>query len=285
MKEIEEFLNFDQILKISIIPFFTFLFIILLYFLIWKRTKSTHSIMSRIWVIFNGKNKTNDIEINQILDSRSALMQFRFTTGIPIRLRTQINPLISWGYKNCEDLDDIARCGVLFDLEKPGLKKIKKNRKVIWSLTLLSLLSVVIYLMMYSILIATTNKAIVKIKFSDNLVLLGDDSANKITIFDLKSYSSLNKERCLNKEIERQSTELTNDEIGLLCESILKRNNSNLIKNNVNLQRIIFIPFSLLLAFFSIIIYNILSNIANSISMEKRLKERSITLNEPDYSI
>lgn len=285
MKEIEEFLSFDQILKIGIVPAFTFLLIIFIFFLIWKRTKSTHSIMSRIWIIFNGKNKTDDTEINNILDTRSALMQFRFTTGIPIRLRTQIKPLILWADKNGEDLDDIARCGYLFDLEKPGLKEIKKSKKILGSLILSLILSIVIYSMMFSVILASTDKALVKITLSENWILLGDDTAKKITIFNLESYSILNKEKCLDEKIERQSTKLTNGDIELLCESILKKNNSATIKNTVNLQRIIFIPFSIFLLIFSIVIYNMLLNIANSVAMNKRLKERLIITNSPDYSI
>ena len=213
-------------------------------------------------------------------------MQFRFTTGIPIRLRTQIEPLILWGHKNEEDLDDIARCGYLFDLEKPGLRDIKESNKIRWSIILLVFLSITVYATMFSILMATTNKALLKIIASENWVLLGDDTAKRISLFNLDSYATLDKENCSAGKLEKYTmTKLQKEDVILLCDSIINKTGSKIIKSSVELQRFVFIPVSLFLFSIAIMLYGFLLNIANSKSMAERLKKRMIQSNSPDYSI
>lgn len=286
MKDFQDFLNIEQILKIQTLPLLTILFIIFIFILIWKRTKSTHSIMSKIWRIFNGKNLSSDSEINKILDTRTALMQFRFTTGIPIRLRTQIEPLILWGKKNEEDLDDIARCGHFFDLEKPELRKIPKSTRIVGGVFTLFILCICTYVTMFSIFMASTDRALLKIIASDNLVLLGKDSAKKISFFGAESFTSLSKKNCSTSIDElTKSTKLTKDDIVLICNSINKETELEIVENSVKLQKIVFTPVSLFLCILMASLYGLLSNIASSKSMEDRLKKRDSLTNSPDFSI
>lgn len=89
---------------------------------IWNRTRSTHSLMSRLWQIFHGKRDCKDAATAAFLDSQAALMQFRFMTGVHARTTSQSHALIEWAKRNNEDMGDIAACGRYFDLEKISLK-------------------------------------------------------------------------------------------------------------------------------------------------------------------
>lgn len=286
MKEFHDFLNIEQILKIQTLPLLTILLIAFISILVWKRTKSTHSIMSRLWRIFNGKNSSNDSEINEILDTRTALMQFRFTTGIPIRLRTQIKSLILWGKQNEEDLDDIARCGHFFDLEKPELRKIPKSTRMVSGFFTLLFLCICAYVTIFSIFMASTDRALLKIIASDNLVLLGKDSAKRISFFSTDTFANLSKKNCSTSTDKlEKSTKLTKNDIILICNSINNETELELIENSVKLQKIAFTPVSLFLCLLIASLYRLLSNMASSKKMEDRLKKRELLNNSPDFSI
>ncbi|MGX9785662.1 DUF6216 family protein [Janthinobacterium lividum] len=286
MKDFHDFLNIEQIFKIQTLPLLTILLIAFISILVWKRTKSTHPIMSRLWRIFNGKNSSSDSEINEILDTRTALMQFRFTTGIPIRLRTQIKSLILWGKQNEEDLDDIARCGHFFDLEKPELRKIPKSTRIVSGFFTLLILCICTYVTIFSIFMASTDRALLKIIASDNLVLLGKDSAKKISFFNTDSFFSLSKKNCSTSidELEKL-TKLTKNDIILICKSINNETELEIIENSVTLQKIVFTPVSLFLCLLIASLYRLLSNMASSKKMEDRLKKRELLTNSPDFSI
>lgn len=286
MKDFHDFLNIEQILKIQTLPLLTILLIAFISILVWKRTKSTHSIMSRLWRIFNGKNSSNDSEINEILDTRTALMQFRFTTGIPIRLRTQIKSLILWGKQNEEDLDDIARCGYFFDLEKPELRKIPKSTRIVSGFFTLLILCICTYVTIFSIFMASTDRALLKIIASDNLVLLGKDSAKRISFFSTDSFANLSKKNCsISTDKLEKSTKLTKNDIILICNSINNETELEIIENSVKLQKIVFTPVSLFLCLLIASLYRLLSNMASSKKMEDRLKKRELLTNSPDFSI
>lgn len=90
---------------------------------IWNRTRSTYSLMSRLWQLFHGKRDCNDKTIAAFLDGQSALMQFRFTTGVFARTTNQSHALIAWSDRNNEDMGAIAACGSYFDLEKVALRE------------------------------------------------------------------------------------------------------------------------------------------------------------------
>lgn len=88
----------------------------------WYRTASTHTIMARIWQLFNGKTECGDPVIKQFLDEQFAFMQWRFTTGVPARTRLHAIEVINWTRANNEDVGAVAGCGNYFDLEKVTLR-------------------------------------------------------------------------------------------------------------------------------------------------------------------
>ncbi|WP_402719706.1 DUF6216 family protein [Janthinobacterium rivuli] len=273
MENKDDFLNIGQVLDVgTITPFL--LFICSLFFLVYIRTKSTHSIMSRFWRIFNGNVVYDDVEINKILDSRSALMQFRFTTGIPIRLRKQIGPLIRWTNKNSEDLGDVGKCGHLFDLEIPKLRKLDKKMMAIYIFILPLAFSAFFFTLIPTTYFSVTKRALLKITASENWILLGNDSARRIIFFSSESYTTLDKESCISPDEKTEhSTKLEKKDIELICNSINKGNDEKFIKDSLYTQRIFFAPLSILLLCAITLCCKWAFNFSNWNSMRSRLKK------------
>lgn len=55
-------------------------------------------------------------------------MQFRAVTGVRCRTLEDTRRLIAWTIENNEEIGDVARCGLYFDLGKPGLKQATPKR-------------------------------------------------------------------------------------------------------------------------------------------------------------
>lgn len=94
--------------------------------LIWMRTRSSHVLMTRLWRLFNGKAECSEPIVNEFLNRQSAVLQFRFMTGLPARTIQQVESLCGWAKENNEDVGDVVACGRYFDLEKPGLKPVNE---------------------------------------------------------------------------------------------------------------------------------------------------------------
>ncbi|QJD90243.1 hypothetical protein HH213_09130 [Duganella dendranthematis] len=98
--------------------------------IIWWRTRSGHTIFTRIWAFFASSRSTTSLKsIKQFHEKRAALLHFRFTTGLSVRTHHQMDRVVCWTEEKDEDVGDIARCGGFFDLERlelrEGVAKIK----------------------------------------------------------------------------------------------------------------------------------------------------------------
>lgn len=243
---------------------------------VWLRTKSTHTLMSRLWRFSHGKAECTDIEIKKILDNRSALMQFRFTTGIPIRLHSQIQPLIQWANKNHEDIEDIAKCGIFFDLEKPDLKRKTKIEKAFTFLFLPTLCFALFILLTFSTATALTDKALVRIKDSGNWILINKETAKRIDLFYLITYAPIKKEDCdnIDKKGEERFSITTND-MNIICTTTKENNKKDIdfINQTVKEQRIFFPVFAIFFLIFTLITIKLILKFLKSLAMEDRLRK------------
>ncbi len=87
------------------------------------RSRSSHLVLSRLWRLVQGKPQRTDPIVARWLDQRDALVQFRVMAGAPVRTLKNAHRLIEWAEAHNEDVADIARCDVNFDLEAIALKK------------------------------------------------------------------------------------------------------------------------------------------------------------------
>lgn len=285
----ESFTNFISTIEFKNYTgiFYSLMLFLFLFGLVWLRTKSTHTLMSRLWRISHGKSECTDTEIKGILDNRSALMQFRFTTGIPIRLQSQIQPLIQWANKNREDIDDISRCGIFFDLEKPGLKKKTNIEKALIFLSLPLLCFFLFIMSTFSAATALTDKALVKIKESGNWILINKETAKRVEYFYLIIYDPIKKDDCDNlTDMEKGNISLTQNDIELICKTIKENNEKDIdfINRTVKDQRMFFPIFSLFFLIPTMITAKLILKFLRSLTMEDRLRKLT-TIPIEDYSI
>ncbi|SFY33459.1 hypothetical protein SAMN03097694_0300 [Janthinobacterium lividum] len=283
----ESFTNFIGTIELkNYAGIFYFLIIFLFLFgLVWLRTKSTHTLMSRLWRISHGKSECTDTEIKKILDNRSALMQFRFTTGIPIRLQSQIQPLIQWANKNREDIDDISRCGIFFDLEKPGLKERTIIEKALTILFLPALCFSLFIMLTFSTATALTDKALIKIKESENWILINNETAKRVEYFYLVTHDVVKKNDCENFD-DKKNISLTKNDVKLICKVIKEKNEEDIdfIAQTVKEQKIFFPVFSIFFLIPTVLTAMLILKFLRSLTMEGRLR-KLVTRPTEDFSI
>lgn len=118
---------------------------------IWSRTRSFHTILSRLWAIFSDRKECDDPKIDAFLKSRSALMQFRFMTGIKAPTQSHAHNIIDYANRHRVDTDLIRACGSYFDLSIPALKDEKHIPKD-WHLFLQRLICIVLAIMAFAML-------------------------------------------------------------------------------------------------------------------------------------
>jgi hypothetical protein len=91
------------------------------------RSGSPHILLSRLWLIFFGKQQYEDAVIQDYLKHRGALMQFRILTGVKSRTRLQAHALIKWCEDNDEEIGAVRRSRSYFD----GIElKLKPEREL-----------------------------------------------------------------------------------------------------------------------------------------------------------
>lgn len=105
------------------LPVLSLVAMAILAFYVWNRTQSSYSLLARLWHLFHGRKDCKNKEIAEFLDEQFALMQFRFTTGIPARTQKQATAVIDWARKHNEDVGAVAACGPYFDFENIKLKE------------------------------------------------------------------------------------------------------------------------------------------------------------------
>jgi hypothetical protein len=181
---------------------------------VWRRTRSFHPIMSRLWGLFSDRKECDDPTIDSFLKDRSALMQFRFTTGIRAATSDEAHAVIDFAKKRRIDLDRIAACGEYFDISVPALKNEKHLPKK-WGLIFLVTSCIICGVAAFIFLCGSvTDQMIVRMKGSGTWFALDTDRAKP-----LFGSAGLNFKQCTSEysQIAHQ-TGFTPDEVDILCK-------------------------------------------------------------------
>ena len=179
----------------------------------WRRTRSFHPLMSRLWGLFSDRKECDDPKIDSFLKDRSALMQFRFTTGIRAATSDEAHAVIDYAKKNRIDSDRIAACGEYFDVTVPALKDEKDLPKK-WWLVLLVLSCVVCTVAALTFFVGSlSDKMIVRMKDSGTWFAL--DAYRAKPLF---GSTALNFDQCTSDHTQMaHQTGFTAAEINILC--------------------------------------------------------------------
>ena len=198
---------------------------------IWNRTRSTHSLMSRLWQLFHGKRDCKDATTATFLDGQSALMQFRFTTGVRARTAGQAHALIEWAKRNNEDMGDIAACGGFFDLEKVGLKDdLPRNHHHILKFAFTMALLLALFALCLAMLMP---KAIVSLKASGASFVMSTNHAKPLWQGD-----GFSKDQCRDVE-QFETTGFTSTDAKLICKMFDDPGITKFINDAIFVQRLL----------------------------------------------
>jgi hypothetical protein len=236
---------------------------------IWRRTQSTYSLMARLWQLFHGKKECEEGPVRDFLEQQSALMQFRFTTGVPARTLKQTHALIEWAEKNNEDMGDVAACGSYFDLERVQLKEEDQLAKR-WLLILLFAAAVTLAIVSVASLIGTTyDKAILQMKQSRVFFTLSVEYAKPIS-----SDVGLSREQC-TAEGTVISSGFSQADASIVCKLFKEKSLVPYVIKTVRDQQIVFAFTAITFAWYFWGTFIWLMQGAKSREMFKRLQKPS----------
>lgn len=143
------------------------------------RTKSVAPLHPMLMKLFRVKASEDSIVIRGFINNLSALMIFRFSTGLHPSTKRNADELIQWAEKKNLSLIDIENCGEYFD---PNAKKIlaenfpaeyKKYLRIIGGLFLILLSSGLLVL-------AASPNAIIKFNGSNTWFEINENSATEL---------------------------------------------------------------------------------------------------------
>lgn len=110
-------LNFTPLLeefRTTVAPVGGLVLLMALAWVVW-RSGSIHIVRYRVWRLLHGRSDIADAEIKRFIEERSALMAFRFFSGIKSRTLSNAHSLIRWSKDNNEDVREIRMAGGYFD--------------------------------------------------------------------------------------------------------------------------------------------------------------------------
>lgn len=250
------------------LPTMSLIAMTILAFYVWNRTQSSYSLLARLWQLFHGSKDCKNKEIAEFLDEQFALMQFRFTTGIPARTRRHAIAVIDWARRNNEDVGAVASCGPYFDFENIKLKEEKELPRK-WHLTCRFLLVLfLLFVAMSSFSGAFFDRAILQLKSSGTYFTLSVNDAKPIGYepgFNLKQCASgkLPSDNVFNKK-----------DVDVICELLKDKNLDSYLTQTIKQQKIVFSIATFPFAWIFWIVFSWLMQGVRAWDMLKRLDKK-----------
>lgn len=214
------------------LPAFAIVVIGIVGFMVWKRTRSTHSLMARLWLLFHGKKECKDPIVREFFDEQAALMEFRFTTGVQVRTRRQAHEVIKWTRAHNEDIGDVAGCGSYFDLERTTLKEEDELPSKLMLIGRAGLAIAIALIVALFTLGVFSDSAGLRMKKSGTFFSLSTEYAKP-----LWSGSGLSKVQCMNDQV-LPNNGFTNEDAKTLCEILKNKSIDLYLEKTVKQQRI-----------------------------------------------
>lgn len=247
------------------LPILSVVAMAMLAFYVWNRTQSSYSLLDRLWQLLHGNKDCKDREISDFLDEQFALMQFRFTTGIPARTRKHATAVIDWARKHNEDVGAVAACGQYFDFEKIKLKE-KDALPKRWHLFCRFLVTLILLFVTFAFLSgAFTDRALLQLKSSDVYFTLSLNDAKPI------GYGAgLTLKQCASGEVLTASG-FEKKDAEIICSFFKDGSLDSYLKKVVNVQRIVFSVGSFFVAWVFWIVLSWLLQGVRAVNMSNRV--------------
>lgn len=203
--------------------------------------------MARLWSIFAEKKDCSNTHVADILSTQSAIMQFRFVTGIRARTVTQIQSLNDWAKRHGEDIGVIPGCGEHFDIDIPDLKPDSELPRKVTIYANLLLVIFLIACLLFLVAAANYDKAVVKMNGSEVWFALDETSASPFQ--GSKKGFFISQCPTVAKNLGSNSG-FTKAEVENICASFVDKSAQASIKSTIDSQKEIAVPFAISVGIF-----------------------------------
>lgn len=239
----------------GVISFIVIVFLIFHY--INLKTNSSYNFVGRIWNIFIGSKKFNDVSIQKFHDDVQDVDQFNFRYNTKAKTKSEIAAFKKWISDNNYNIREISRIGSYFDIEKLEVKK--TNRFATFGLFLLLVIAIPLNVLFYTP--ALSFGAITTLPDSNKFFIMSTDRA-----MSLGANFSIHKDDCDFKKISKPQllhlSELNDNELSNICESF----NDEAFKRVITSLKHIELAFSFLGCALSLFLFVIFRTIAKRIN-------------------
>ncbi|AXA91561.1 DUF6216 family protein [Massilia sp. YMA4] len=199
---------------------------------IWRRTGSSHILLTRLWRFFHGKADCKVPAIGDFLDEQTAIHQFRFTTGIHIRNVQQARRLASLFRADTEMLNRIAAAGPHFDLDAMQLRPQDRLPRLFgmvcaslgYALAVWSLVAVLVAL--------TVDRAFLRITATGTWLTLDTNYAKPMS--DSKGFRL---DACKPASLPPDTGGFSSEDAAAICQAFGAPENAPFIRTSIQVQR------------------------------------------------
>ncbi|WEF35345.1 DUF6216 family protein [Pseudoduganella chitinolytica] len=243
--------------------------LVLTAFVIWRRTRSSHILLTRLWRLFHGKSDCKVPAIGDFLDEQTAIHQFRFTTGIQIRNVQQARRLATLFRDDSAMLNKIAAAGPHFDLDAMQLRP-REQLPRLFGMACASLAYALAAWSLVAVLVAlTVDRAFLRITATGTWLTLDTNYAKPMS-----ERMGFRLDACKPASLPPDTGGFSPEEAAAICRAFGAPDNAPFIRTSIQEQRWMLGVLLVLLAYLIAELHRWLAYAKGARALKRRLDTR-----------
>ncbi len=248
--------------------------------IVWWRTGSSITILSRLWRLLHGKSSAAVPAISDYLGAQAEVARLCFETGAKLRTSQQAERLIAWSIRHDESLRDAAACGPYFDFEVPCLKDRSSQPRPMTIMAIGTAFVVLLLAILTVTLFSIPDRAILKLNTTGTWLSIDRETAKPLTGAPGFALSACHADY---KLITAHSG-FSQADIGALCGAFKAENMASLgrfVDHSIQSQRRVFAVMAAIMAWWAWPAYTTLRHASKANAMRARLRRKAAAGAEP----
>lgn len=239
------------------------------------RTGSSHVISKMILRRLLGQRATSASPLNEFLNERDDLMQFRALTGLkdaPTLAAAQ--RVAEWSRKHDLDIDTVSRAQWFIDFDVPGLKGKPPASGKIWAIEAAAVLFAAIAA--FVLIVGSMTPAAVRVIATDLYYVVDHERAQRLPAFWMGGVRGFSKKQCVDQEAIVARTRYLTHDVNVLCKIFSDEDGLTAIGEARRAQ--IWLTAGLVACLFVLSwqLHRLLASVKASRSLHERMAERAI---------
>jgi hypothetical protein len=242
---------------------------VLIFLYVYKRTKSPHIILARLWLLLNGKQECKDPVIKKFLDEQSDLLQFRFITGIQATSVAHVGVLTNWCASQGETITTVAACGPYFDIKHSiplTNSKLPKKKTVVFFAITATVLVVVAMLAMSGM---AYDRALLRMKNTGTWFGINEQSVKPIG-----SEPGFSLSQCKEVVAKGEHPGFKDSDVAFICSWGQEESTKVYIAKTISGQRWLFFGMALFLSISAFLLSRLVSHASEALALSARIAAR-----------